>query len=644
MAALEALVEVVLVFPHAGSWSARPHGDGFSLDLQREGEMAALRHWQLEGASGEILTDGDNEVFGLRVRNARPGPIELPDPAAVDPGEAILARMPWPAESVATVDAQDATTRYELRVGDAVASRWTRLGERAWLGTTADGSLAGVVVETARIEMQRVDVRLDSRPYEATHQSGFLMVRWRNPGDPAAMHESLRDDAWLALADDGTPWELSVHGVETGAPVPFDPCGRVSGELELWQEWPCEVTASRWADGGSAFAEVRFGAADADTWSRLENGVAVAASSSGELLRLVLPGVLEHERRPGMFGRRPADPFAGIAEQGTPELTVYGLAGEEGVLAGTTGSPGALQALSLLFGDRDPGPFVEVESSRERAELLEMKLALELASNEARANVPEDDLDAFAAEFDRIRPGEDELFGARLTPLTIRVDGRETELGVARRGAHWGGVARVGEIGILVLGFGRGPEGLELETVRDVSAAGRRLRELRPSPVPPPRDDELIAAGEIVDALMNAFQRQAGAPDVGGLFTSRVTSTRGGAGGYGRLLELHVMLRPISSYSASHDSSRRQDDGSVDVTFTVSHGPGANSHRLTVGDDCAGDPQPNPAAIRAGAPHTVALRLVREGGEWLIDTDLLALLEQRLGSVQELVRPLSQQG
>ena len=273
-----------------------------------------------------------------------------------------------------------------------------------------------------------------------------------------------------------------------------------------------------------------------------------------------------------------------------------------------------------------------------------MKLVLELASNEAQANVPKDDLDAFAAEFERIRPDEDELFGSRLTPLTIRVDGRETELGVARRGAHWGGVAQVGEIGILVVGFGRGPEGLELETVRDVSAAGRRLRELRPSPVLPPRDDELIAAGETVDGLMNAFQRHAGAPDVGGLFTNRVTSTRGGAGGYGRLLELHVMLRPISGYSASHDSSRRDEDGSVAVTFTVNHGPGASSHWVTVGDGGAGDPQPNPAAIRAGAPHTVAVRLVREGGEWLIDTDLLALLEQRLGSVQELVRPLSQQG
>ena len=339
MAALEALVEVALVFPHAGSWSARPHGDGFSLDLQREGEMAALRHWQLEGASGEILTNGDNEVFGLRVRNARPGPIELPDPATVDPGEAILARMPWPADCVATVDAQDATTRYELRVGEAVASRWTRLGERAWLGTTADGSLAGIVLETASIEMQRVDVRLDSRPYEATHQSGFLMVRWRNPGDPAAMHESLRDDAWLALADDGTPWELSVHGVETGAPVPFDPGGRVSGELELWQEWPCEVTASRWADGGSAFAEVRFGARGArhvvaPRERRRRRGLVV-----GRAVPARAAGSARARPRPGMFGRRPADPFAGIAEQGAPELSVYGLAGEQGVVAGTTGSP-----------------------------------------------------------------------------------------------------------------------------------------------------------------------------------------------------------------------------------------------------------------------------------------------------------------
>jgi hypothetical protein len=103
------------------------------------------------------------------------------------------------------------------------------------------------------------------------------------------------------------------------------------------------------------------------------------------------------------------------------------------------------------------------------------------------------------------------------------------------------------------------------------------------------------------------------------------------------------MLRPITGYSASQDSSRRRDDGSVGVMFSVEHAAGVDSEWTSFGGEGADDLEPDPASIRAGAPHTLTLRLVREDGAWLIDTDLLALLEDRLGTVDELVRPLSEQ-
>jgi hypothetical protein len=103
------------------------------------------------------------------------------------------------------------------------------------------------------------------------------------------------------------------------------------------------------------------------------------------------------------------------------------------------------------------------------------------------------------------------------------------------------------------------------------------------------------------------------------------------------------MLRPIRSFSASHEASQRRDDGSVLVTFSVEHGTGTDSGWTSLGPHDPDGTEPDPAAVRAGAPHTLAMRLVREDGAWLIDTDLLALLEGRLGTVDELVRPLSEQ-
>ncbi len=55
------------------------------------------------------------------------------------------------------------------------------------------------------------------------------------------------------------------------------------------------------------------------------------------------------------------------------------------------------------------------------------------------------------------------------------------------------------------------------------------------------------------------------------------------------------------------------------------------------------EPPPDPAAIRRGEGHEIAFRIVEEGGGWRIDTDLLRILVERLGSLEEVVRPLSEQ-
>jgi hypothetical protein len=52
---------------------------------------------------------------------------------------------------------------------------------------------------------------------------------------------------------------------------------------------------------------------------------------------------------------------------------------------------------------------------------------------------------------------------------------------------------------------------------------------------------------------------------------------------------------------------------------------------------------PDSALIRRGLGHEVAFRIVEEGDGWRIDFDLLQILIDRLGTLEEVVRPLSEQ-
>jgi hypothetical protein len=59
--------------------------------------------------------------------------------------------------------------------------------------------------------------------------------------------------------------------------------------------------------------------------------------------------------------------------------------------------------------------------------------------------------------------------------------------------------------------------------------------------------------------------------------------------------------------------------------------------------DAGGDepePEPERDAIRRGESHTITLALVAEGEELRIDTDLLAVLIDRLGTFEEVARPM----
>jgi hypothetical protein len=52
---------------------------------------------------------------------------------------------------------------------------------------------------------------------------------------------------------------------------------------------------------------------------------------------------------------------------------------------------------------------------------------------------------------------------------------------------------------------------------------------------------------------------------------------------------------------------------------------------------------PNRDAISRGEEHHLDLRIVNHDGTWLVDTDLLAILIDRLGTLAEVVLPISDQ-
>ena len=107
------------------------------------------------------------------------------------------------------------------------------------------------------------------------------------------------------------------------------------------------------------------------------------------------------------------------------------------------------------------------------------------------------------------------------------------------------------------------------------------------------------------------------------------------------------MLRQIRGVGGGQPVAH--DDGSVTMCRSLRHavpsdGSGTVSVAFAVypGGEQQPPPPPDPAAARRGEPHEVELRLVEENGAWRVDTDLLQILIDRLGSFEEVVRPLSE--
>ena len=111
-----------------------------------------------------------------------------------------------------------------------------------------------------------------------------------------------------------------------------------------------------------------------------------------------------------------------------------------------------------------------------------------------------------------------------------------------------------------------------------------------------------------------------------------------------------VDMAEIAS-SRSGDYPKMQDDGSALMRFSVHHAAPRDANRVAafgivvMRESTDEEPEPviDRAAIRAGEPHDITLRLVQEDGGWRIDTDLLEILIDRVGTIAEISKPLSEQ-
>ena len=149
---------------------------------------------------------------------------------------------------------------------------------------------------------------------------------------------------------------------------------------------------------------------------------------------------------------------------------------------------------------------------------------------------------------------------------------------------------------------------------------------------------------------MDGLDRTAGAPEPGDAFTPRIVDAWGGRERYQQLLCLHTMLRPFSGHGTSGGYPRFNDDGTAEMRVSIHHaaptGEGGRSSAFVITSARVGgadEPEPDLAVIRRGEQHHITFHLVPHAGSWMIDTDLLAILIERLGAIDEVVRPLSQQ-
>jgi hypothetical protein len=346
---------------------------------------------------------------------------------------------------------------------------------------------------------------------------------------------------------------------------------------------------------------------------------------------------------------------------------VYGLAGELGAPGLGSGRGGAPSSLELTFGDREGARWLTVTSSREAdLELARWRAADELVPHgEGPTDHSRGAFDAFVAEEQERRTRiQAEVLAASWRRVTISVDGTGVEFSTTRHGDCWAALSRVGHTTITVVAQGYEPGEIALVRITDlaphVDDARRRHRErierhlaergrTWPAELPPiaPADRARRSAiREVVEGLMDGLDRTAGAPELGDAFTARIVDAWGGRDRYQQLLWLHTMLRPINGHGTSGAYPKFNDDDTAEMRVSIHHAAPDASGRSSFafatfgGDD---EPEPDLAAIRRGEQHHITFHLVPHAGSWMIDTDLLAILIERLGTIHEVVRPLSQQ-
>lgn len=599
MPSVTAVVDAMLVIERGRAFRLTPYAGGFRLEALVDGESGWFRHWPLEPEAGWIGTTDENVVHDIWVRGCDRGEVRWPAGAPELDADLHLT-MGWPAEWTARLDDSGETTRYEVRCSDAEPAGWVTVpGAAAVLGLGADRELLRIVAEAAPVTRSREALLLRSGEYRATLNQGFLHVERRSWIDPEGGDslESADGGAWLGRAADGSLLSLTVANAEEGEPVD-QPDGPGVDELRLWQRWPLGVRATWWRDGERTLAVVRFGGERPEQWARVgHQDVRAGASADGELRALVLGDV-----------ETPSS-------QGKPRFELYGLAGAAGVPSGSGAAYGVLSKLVVTFGDHDgDGPSIAVASSVDDRHTARWEALEHLGLGD--------------------EPGAPDGFA--WTPVEMPVDGAPAAFELARFDSRWAAVGRIGSTTVWLAADGYEVSNVVLERIAD------------PAPYMPRRRSRRQPATVALTGLMDALDRNAGAPSIGEAFTARVVEPWGGRERYERLLGAHTMLRPICGRSGS-GGPVVGDDGSVTQRLSLQHavsddGSGTVSVAMTVSDgEIEPEPVPDRAAIGAGERHPVEFRMLEEDGEWRVDTDLLQLLIDRLGPLEELVRPLSEQ-
>ncbi|HSD00745.1 MAG TPA: hypothetical protein VLB81_00120 [Gaiellales bacterium] len=642
MSRVRAEIDALLVLEHGRAFELRTHADGCELAGGIDGESGWFRHWPLEPSAGWISTTDENVVEGLWVRDCTPGAVEWPASAAELDADIDLT-MPWPAPCSATMEEGGETTRYGLRCSDADPARWVALrGASARVGLGADGALVRIVAEAPPVPRSREAVVVRAGDWSAALQHGrYLHVgraAWLD-GERGELLESAHGTAWLGRLADNSLCSLTIDDAREGDAIDLPEAPRVD-EVSLWQRWPAAVRATWWRDGGRTRVQIRFGEESPEQWARIGGGeVWVGSSAAGEL-RALLFGDVEvaspEFERPGVAGDLVEDMRGDDMVETARSIwfELYGLAGAVGVPSGFGSTYGVPSKLAITFGDPDgDGPSIIVASSRSDRRIARWE-ALEHLGLGDEAESP------------------DELPWA---PVDIAVGGVPAPFELHRIGDRWAAVGRLGRTTIWMAADGYDFGDVSLEPVHDLAphveerrrqfgAMAQRL----PPQEPPDVLTRLRAAALVLDGLMNALDRTAGAPPIGSAFTERVVASWGGHDRYERLLGLHTMLRQICGRSGGRPEMH--DDGSITMCLSLRHaipsdGSGTISHAFAVYRDGTAEPAPppDPAAARRGEGHEVDLRLVEENGAWRVHTDLLQILIDRLGSLEEVVRPLSEQ-